>query len=278
LKLYKLLSFKDKIRRFFVKLFKIDMFSLKKFALFEKYIQNGLSVQNCAGFYLLETKIENSKFVIKLREQTSDFDVFYQVFENKEYEPIVQLVQRHGKEISTIFDAGANVGYTSIYLSAYFPAAKFFLFEPESSNFQSIEYHIDKNKLSNFTPLKKGVWTKETNLKVEQNFRDQRHWAFTVKETSENTGLEGVSFQKIMADAKIETIDLLKMDIEGSEKVLFDDSNFCLELLPKVKFMALEIHDEIVDRNKIVEILKSNNFDFFSKGETMFCVNKNLVA
>ncbi len=278
MKLYKLLSFKDKIRRFFVKLFKIDIFSLKKFALFEKYIQNGQSVQNFGDFYLLETKIGNNKFDIKLREQTSDFDVFYQVFENKEYEPIVNLVQRYGKDISTVFDAGANVGYTSIYLSAYFPAAKFFLFEPESSNFQSIEYHIEKNKRSNFTPLKKGVWTKETNLKVEQNFRDQRHWAFTVKETTENTGLEGISFQKIMADANIEFIDLLKMDIEGSEKVLFEDSNFCLEVLPKVKFMALEIHDEIVDRDSIVDILKSNNFDFFSKGETMFCVNKNLVS
>jgi FkbM family methyltransferase len=276
--LYKLLSFKDKIRRFFVKLFKIDIFSLKKFALFEKYIQNGQSVQNFGDFYLLETKIGNNKFDIKLREQTSDFDVFYQVFENKEYEPIVNLVQRYGKDISTVFDAGANVGYTSIYLSAFFPNARFFLFEPESSNFQSIEYHIEKNKRSNFTPLKKGVWTKETNLKVEQNFRDQRHWAFTVKETTENTGLEGISFQKIMADANIEFIDLLKMDIEGSEKVLFEDSNFCLEVLPKVKFMALEIHDEIVDRDSIVDILKSNNFDFFSKGETMFCVNKNLVS
>ncbi len=276
--MYKLLSFKDKIRRFFVKLFKIDIFSLKKFALFEKYIQNGQSVQNFGDFYLLETKIGNNKFDIKLREQTSDFDVFYQVFENKEYEPIVNLVQRYGKDISTVFDAGANVGYTSIYLSAFFPNARFFLFEPESSNFQSIEYHIEKNKRSNFTPLKKGVWTKETNLKVEQNFRDQRHWAFTVKETTENTGLEGISFQKIMADANIEFIDLLKMDIEGSEKVLFEDSNFCLEVLPKVKFMALEIHDEIVDRDSIVDILKSNNFDFFSKGETMFCVNKNLVS
>ena len=234
--------------------------------------------ENCGNFYLLETKIENQKFQLRLREQTSDFDVFYQVFENKEYEPIVNLIHKYKKEISSVFDAGANVGYTSVYLSAFFPNARFYLFEPETSNFHSIENNISTNKLSNFIPFKKGIWTKESNLKVEQNFRDQRHWAFTVKETTENTGLEGVSFQKIMADEKLEFIDLLKMDIEGTEAVLFDDAIFCTEVLPRVKFMALEIHDEVADRFKIVAILNSNNFDFFSKGETMFCVNKNLVS
>lgn len=275
--MYKLLSLKDKIRRFFASILKIDQFSLKKFALFDKYLKNGQQISNFGNYYLLETKLENKAYKIKIREQTSDFDVFYQVFENKEYEPIVKLIRSYGEKISSVIDAGSNVGYTSIYLSACFQDAKFYLLEPENSNFQSIEFHIYKNNLSDFYPLQMGLWVKETNLKVEQNFRDQRHWAFTVSETEEKTGLEGISLQKIMTDAQIEFIDLLKMDIEGSEKVLFDDPIFCNTVLPKIKFMALEIHDEVVDRRIIFESLKAQSFDFFSKGETLFCVNKNLV-
>lgn len=76
---------------------------------------------------------------------------------------------------------------------------------------------------------------------------------------------------------KYNLIDILKIDIEGSEKQLFNDQRTAALFLVKTKYIAIEIHDEVCDRNVINDCLSQNNFSFFTSGQVTIGVNNNLV-
>ena len=56
----------------------------------------------------------------------------------------------------------------------------------------------------------------------------------------------------------IDQVDLLKMDIEGSEFSLFDDPSW----LPRIKVICMEVHPEYGDPQKIIDVLTKFDFAF----------------
>ena len=76
---------------------------------------------------------------------------------------------------------------------------------------------------------------------------------------------------------KFEIIDVLKIDIEGSEKQLFSDEVSANAFLSKTKYIAIEIHDELDCRAQIDKCLTLNNFDYFLINGLTIGVNRNLV-
>ena len=74
----------------------------------------------------------------------------------------------------------------------------------------------------------------------------------------------------------LKSITLLKIDIEGAERFIFDD-NVDLSFLSITKVIAIEIHDEFQIREKIYSILKKNNFHLFESGELTIGINTKLL-
>ncbi|MGF1643403.1 MAG: FkbM family methyltransferase [Thiotrichales bacterium] len=64
-----------------------------------------------------------------------------------------------------IVDAGANVGYTSLFMATRHPAAKIVSIEPEESNFLQLQQNV--HHLPHVTPLKQGLWPREAYLYIE---------------------------------------------------------------------------------------------------------------
>ena len=80
-----------------------------------------------------------------------------------------------------------------------------------------------------------------------------------------------------MQQLNFETIDVLKIDIEGSEKQLFMDTDAASEFLCKTKYIAIEIHDELDCREQINAVLTTNQFDYFLQDGLTIGVNRKLV-
>lgn len=78
----------------------------------------------------LVVKLKGYKHPVYLRNGTSDTRVFSQLFVGREYLNAIRNINP-----KVIIDCGANIGLASIYFKFYFPNAKIFAFEPESSNF-----------------------------------------------------------------------------------------------------------------------------------------------
>ncbi|MCG9879664.1 MAG: FkbM family methyltransferase [Bacteroidia bacterium] len=217
-------------------------------------------------------------FLYELRLGTTDFLVFDQVILDKEYEPIVSLIKSSNNEHSkfNIIDAGANIGLASLYFCKKFKDCKIVSIEPDESNFESLNKNIFINKLGKqINSLHAGIWGHTTKLNLSNEFRDGREWSLNLEETDgqKDGEIDAFSLEYLMQKFSFEYVDFLKIDIEGGEKNLFEAWAKNPFSLTKVKYLALEIHDEIVDRKFISNVLIEAGFELTEINETTFGVN-----
>lgn len=203
---------------------------------------------------------------VYLRKGTSDFPVFESVLVNRCYD-IDYKIDPH-----IIFDCGANIGMTSVFYATRFPQAKIISIEPETTNFELLKKNT--KQYSNINIYQNGLWNKSATLKVEDNGHGE--WGFTVKEVPNGTpgGVKAVSIPDLMQQQQVNHIDILKIDIEGAEKELFD-SNY-QTWLPKVKVIVIELHDRMREGTaaSFFKALANYNYTLEIKGENLVCFLK----
>ncbi len=219
-----------------------------------------------------------------LRYGSSDKKVFKQIFVDKEYSPLVDLIKSKGlgSEIKTIIDAGANIGLAAIYFSNEFSNSnKIICIEADQNNTQILlKNSADFGLSAKVRILNKALWSK-SNLKlaISNEFRDGQNWSKAVKlNSSSENFIESISFSDILLDEGVDIVDILKIDIEGAEVELFESHAWLQLLLERVKFMAIEIHEEVFSLSDAIERLHSVNFQCFCKGETLFAYNKSFFS
>lgn len=221
---------------------------------------------------------ENLKVLLR-KSPSSDISVLGQVLGiNHQYTPLINLIKKYtdGKDTLKIIDAGANIGLTTLLFKTEFPKACIACVEPDDNNYKQLNKNIELNNLLNIKTIKAGLWNSDCYLEINNDFRDGKDWSFYVKETTSITNLKGYSLETIIQELKWDVIDILKMDIEGAECVIFENEKIAEEILSKVKFFAIEIHDEFDIRDKMNKYLTKFNFDFFSSGELVIGRNKKL--
>lgn len=167
----------------------------------------------------------------------SDPLVAQQVFVRAEYGAVADL-----SGVEFIVDCGANIGLTTFYLLHKYPKARAAVVEPDAGNMA-----LCRKNLAPFgarvTFVEAGVWSAAGPLVVERGtYRDGKEWAFTVRpaRAGEAPDVTAVTIPDVLARAGFPRIDLLKMDIEGSEtEVLSANADRWLRLTRNV---AIELH------------------------------------
>jgi FkbM family methyltransferase len=217
---------------------------------------------------------------LKTRKRpSSDLEVFSQIYKYLEYEPLVKIFKDNFPERHSlkIIDAGSNIGLTTVFLSKFFPDSEFIAVEPDPDNFNVMSTNFDLNKINTVHKIEGGVWSRNSFLKIVTDFRDKKHWSIRVEETQEPTDLEAFAINSLIEKYGWDQIDILKIDIEGSEKELFTGKNSNLSFLKITKCLAIEIHDEFECRDEIYTILHENSFKFMNSGELTIAVNQTLL-
>lgn len=184
------------------------------------------------------TTLPEYRHPIYLRLGTSDVFAIDQVFGREEYGKVSEVILPR-----VIVDCGANIGCTSVYLLNRFPNARLIAIEPDPGN-----YHICALNLAPYgsraTLMQAAIWSHSTSLCFNQQpYRDGLEWSRRVRPTcgEEPTDCTAIGMREMMAQCGIDYIDLLKIDIEGSEKELFQGE--CGAWLPQVRTIAIELHD-----------------------------------
>ncbi len=236
----------------------------------------GVKYQMDKDLIFFEYNINDIPFNIYLKMKSSDTMVFQQIIRNIEYDSVVRIINKYNIPFTTMFDAGANIGLTTIYFKSLFPNLKITALEPSSTTFDRLKKNTDQ--LQGVTILKKGIWGHSTYLSADTSFRDGQDWAFRLIESSQKNSdtFEVVSIFDLINEFKLDYIDFLKIDIEGGEESLFAvGSN--VDWLRKVRLIAIEIHDEFNCRDYIEKILFEFGFILSYTGELTIGVNKNLL-
>ncbi len=237
-----------------------------------KINDNSLQVSGVAEF---------KGFEFLIRPGTTDGLVFEQVIQNKEYGLLIELIEKSKPgSIRTIVDAGANVGFTTIFFRNHYKQAQIVCIEADHNNSLYLKRNILINKMENNVQiLNKALWSNDEDvLLIKNDFRDGNSWSRQVsRQASGYVGIEEkvecVTMQTIAQNYGMSTIDILKIDIEGSEAELFKSTEFINFLAEKVKYLALEIHEEACTKTELESILTQNNFEILVDKETHFCIN-----
>lgn len=213
------------------------------------YLNAGVAILSYIDFnFLFEYKINGVSTKSFIRKKTSDSDAFRGVILWEEYNSLLDL---HENDIRFIIDAGANIGFTSLYLNRYFQNATIIAIEPDDGNFEFLERNIRINNIQKIFPIKRALWTNNNSLEISNSFADGREWSKQVKEAPNMSKekLKGITLNQIVEKFDFPSIDILKIDIEGAEIELFKDQLFFEVLKEKVKCLIIEVHykDELLD-------------------------------
>ncbi|MBC6112174.1 FkbM family methyltransferase [Pedobacter fastidiosus] len=234
--------------------------------LLEKLYQINSKILKADHGFIVKNLNGISSFV---RKKTSDSYVFKQIFLDQEYLPLLKLIEQNKISVNTILDCGANVGYTTTYLIKAFPTATIYCIEPDFENSNCIKQNIKLNDLQNTTVINKGVWGKKAFLKITKDFRDGESWSFSLVEVKEerDSDVTAITLSQLINQYNIQTIDILKIDIEGAERYLFENDEETAFFLSRTKCIAIEIHDEYESREMITSKLLKNGFKLQNSGE-----------
>lgn len=148
--------------------------------------------------------------------------------------------ERNADDVKYILDCGANIGLFSMIYAEKYPAAKIIAVEPERENYKVLCMNTKEN--NNIITLQNGIWNRKADLKVIP--RDTGAYGFMVQECVDGQGdVEGISISNLMVKYDFPRIDILKMDIEGSELEVITRNS--AEWLNKTGILILETHERI---------------------------------
>ncbi len=223
---------------------------------------------------IVTVKIPEIRTTVKVRLGTSDIFTLNQVFTFNEYELPVSL--DIGPKL--IIDAGANVGYTSVWFANAFPGAKIVAIEPEENNFDVLK---DNTKAySNIQLLYGGVWYAKKYLKVlteDKNNKRLPYHSFRVSEVEQGKeAIKAYGVNDLLELSNQSQIDILKIDVEGAEKEIFAKN---LSWLSKTNIIVVELHDRFKEgcSESVYEATKHLDFTPFQKGESTFFIKNKLL-
>jgi FkbM family methyltransferase len=179
--------------------------------------------------------LPNVRHPLMIRPRTTDRFVFEQIFLDRDYDLPLDLSPR------LIVDAGANVGFASIYFANRYPRATIIALEPEPKNFELLVHNT--RDYHEIVPIQAALWGGRKPLFLG---REHESWSFRVGESNDGgnaTMVPGITIAALLREDGHSSIDILKMDIEGAEREVF--SAGYRPWLKSTKVLIVELHDRI---------------------------------
>lgn len=214
---------------------------------------------------LISIKLKGIKSPIYARPSTSDIILIRNIFLCQEY----PIFKDYFPQI--IIDAGANIGLSSIYFKNAYPEAKIFAIEPERSNcelfLKNVASYSDITLIQGSLLHDCQMETKIINLDADKySFQVEKY--FTTVGTGKGEAIPSYSINQLVGKYDIGKIDILKMDIEGSEKDVFSDN---LEWIAITDNIFVELHERLQDGcgAVLINAIAKHHFKIRSKGENL---------
>jgi FkbM family methyltransferase len=125
------------------------------------------------------------------------------------------------KSGDVVVDAGARIGTFAVKASAAVgDRGRVIAIEPEPKNFSCLKKNIEANQLLNVIPVQKMLWSEARPLDLYLSANDCSHSSLCdafYGSTGESIRVDAETLDGILDTCGIESVDFIKMDIEGSE-------------------------------------------------------------
>ena len=205
----------------------------------ERYFQLK-RLQKKERYQVCEVSLENQ--TIELVDAASFIFMYKEIFEHEIY--------RFNASTNTprIIDGGTNIGLSVIYFKKLYPNSEIIAFEPDEKIFSTLTKNINNSAhKEGITLVQKALWNEETTLEFMSEGADAGR--LQQVDRSHNTIIvPTVRLRGYLT----QTIDFLKLDIEGAELEVIRD---CEDLLCNVHHMFIEYHSFLGMPQTLSELL-----------------------
>jgi FkbM family methyltransferase len=196
-------------------------------------------IQNLPRFFETEITLLDKK--IRIVDIASFQFMKKEIFEEEIYKFRVDT------DCPYIIDCGANIGLSIIYFKQLYPEAEIIAFEPDRNVFNALQHNIEVFNLKKTELINKACWSEETVLEFYSEGADSGR--ITVNLDSLNVAeVETVVLRNYLN----RKVDFLKMDIEGAENEVLQNSK---ESLVNVKRIFVEFHSFVGREQMLPELL-----------------------
>ena len=175
------------------------------------------------------------------------------------------------KKNMVVLDIGANAGYFSLFAHSSFNSPSIYAFEPMPYAYKVLNQYRDTYKEMNLHTYQEAVSNENGKLVLNSDTIDgytTEASIFADDNKKHQFEVKAVNLQTFMQDEKLEAIDLLKLDCEGSEYAILYD--LPKEILGKISLLCIETHkgnnaNENIE--SLAEYLLSNQFELVTLSE-----------
>ena len=145
------------------------------------------------------------------------------------------------KKDMTVLDIGANVGLFSYYIAP--KASRVIAIEPSALHFETLSKMVEFNGLGNVAPLKAAI---AGQTGTSTFYHNSNTTMFSLKPDvnslpDEAEEVDTLSMDELFKTCGIEHVDLLKLDVEGSEMDIIASAGFAA-VADKIDMIIGEYH------------------------------------
>lgn len=155
----------------------------------------------------------------------------------------MSFLQSHLSKDSVVFDVGANIGPISLALSKICSSGRVYSFEPGDKLFDYLTHNTKSNQISNIEPVQLALtnYEGEISFSYTEKFGGGSFTSNQVREGSVET-VECSTLDYFLSANQIERLDLIKIDVEGSELRVLEGSKETIRSLKPDLIVECNFH------------------------------------
>jgi FkbM family methyltransferase len=195
-----------------------------------------------------EITCNGARFPITIRH--SDVFTLAEIFYDREY-----LIRSSVPAKPVVVDCGANVGLSPIWFLASFPGARVFAIEPEPDNLRLLTINVASRPDAVVTQAAVSKANGTVTLSVAEH--GAMHSIKDVAVGQRTIDVPSVNLVDYFRQHHMDHVDILKLDIEGSE---LDAMESLGDFASRIGIVVGELHTSMVDEDHFYRLAESQGF------------------
>lgn len=192
---------------------------------------------------VVHTHINGYNLLVLANEDVGRDIHFVRSYESAESEFLGKVISK----TSVCLDVGANVGYFTLLMGKYAPQGSVYAFEPISLNASLLRASVELSDFENIEIIESAVGAFDGDVAFTQSADS----AYSSIRDTERKPIERLirvpmtTLDTFVRDRPIQSIDVLKIDVEGAEGLVLQGSQWLLsDPKRRPKVVLMELFDE----------------------------------
>jgi FkbM family methyltransferase len=183
-------------------------------------------------------------------------------------EPAWQNLFKNIKPEFVVFDIGANIGFLTLNFARICHQGRVVAFEPDSRNFESLEYNLTLNDFTNIQRYKLALGSRQESRVlyklIDSNPGANRILGGEHHEEYPHEKVNVMTLDRMVEELSLRRLDLLKIDVEGFEMFVLQGAEESIKKWQPILFVELaevNLNEHGLSARQLIEYIEQLNYE-----------------